>query len=950
MPSTSGWARTVLVALFLPILPLAAQAPSAPVADASVVATAPLDAALPFDPAVRRGTLENGLRYYVRRNARPEQRAELRLVVHAGSVLEDDAQRGLAHFAEHMAFNGTARFAKQEIVRYLESVGTRFGADLNAYTSFDETVYELTVPTDSAGVLQQGLEILAEWAHAVTFDSVEVERERPVVIEEWRLGQGAAARLRDRQFPVLFAGSSYAERLPIGTPESLRSFRHEDLRRFYRDWYRPDLMAVIAVGDFDPDSVEHLVRRTFGAIPAREGPPRLTTPVPPGDSTRFAIASDPEATSTTVSVLWLHEPDSVRTIADYRRRLVHALYGSMLDARLAEIAQRPDAPFLGASSSYGSLVPARNAYLLGAAATDTGIVPALDAILAEAMRVARHGFTEGELERAKRDLLRRAELAYAEREKTSSGAYAVAYVTAFLSGDPVTDAAVDLALHQRLLPTVELAEVNALAPEWTATDDRVVLVSAPAREDVTLPTAAELEAVFDRVAHADLGPWEDVIADGPLVRTPPEPGRIVAESVDEATGVHEWRLSNGTRVLLKPTTFKDDEVLFRGWSPGGTSLVPDSLLVSASFAATVVQLGGIGDFDLPRLEKALAGTAASVSPAIGTLEESLSGVASPRDLETMFQLAYLYFTAPRADSAAFASLRQRLLPYLQNRSRSPESAFADTLQMTLANGHPRSRPLTPAMLDELRLDDAIRIYRERFASASDFTFALVGRFDLDSVRPLVERWIGGLPSSGTTERWRDVGIRPPDGVVRKVVRRGGEPKASTQLVLTGPAEYSLEEQTVMSALGEVLNIRLRDALREELGGTYGASVSAALQREPYGAYSVSIGFGSAPERVDELTAIVFAQLDSLARVPPSDEEIATVKTIMRRARETTMRQNGFWIGQIAAYDRAGWPLALVLEGEQRIAGITPDRLLAAARRYLDKARYVQVTLLPEGDS
>jgi zinc protease len=905
--------------------------------------------ALPFDPSVRRGTLDNGLTYFVRANRRPEQRAELRLVVKAGSILEDSTQLGLAHVVEHMAFNGTRSFEKQEIVRYLESVGTRFGADLNAYTSFDETVYELTVPVDSAGILERGLEILAEWAHAVTFDSAEVERERPVVLEEWRVGQGAGARIRAIQFPVLFAGSLYADRLPIGTERSLRTFTHADLVRFYRDWYRPELMAVVAVGDFDADSVVSLVRQAFESLPARTGPERFVAEVPGVDSTRFTIATDPEATGTSVNVLWMHPPDSVHTEQDYRRRLLHALYGNMLDARFGEIAQRPGAPFLGASNSYGSLVPARHAYALGASVSDTGVVIGLEALLVEAERVARHGFTRGEMERAKAGIMRSVELAFAEREKTSSGVFTSAYVSAFLDGEPVTDVATDLELHQRLLPGITMDELNALARHWTRTDDRVVLVTAPRRTDVTIPGVDELRAAFVRVQRTEIEPWDDVVSESPLIAAIPGPGRVAGERVHEGTGITEWTLSNGARVLLKPTDFRDDEIHFRAWSPGGASLVPDSLVISASFATSIVLLGGLGEFDLPQLEKALAGTAASVSPAIGPLEESMGGSAASRDLELMFQLAHLYFTAPREDSSAYVSLRQRLMPILENRGRSPESAFSDTLQVTLAQGHPRSRPLTPSRLDELDMDAALRIYRDRFSSAGDFTFALVGSFEVDSVRPLIEQWIASLPDDGRRESARDVGVRPPEGVVRKVVRRGSEPRATTQIVITGPAEYSQEHQLELSALGELLNIRLREALREDLGGTYGAGVNTGLQREPYEAFSVAIGFGSAPERVDELTDVVFAHLDSLRSVPPSEDEVATVRTMMLRSRETALRQNGFWLSQIAFYDRVGLPFQGILEGDARIRALTPERVQAAAKRYLSNPDYVQVTLLPETD-
>jgi len=907
-----------------------------------------LEAPVPLDPKVTAGTLANGLRYYIRVNREPARRAELRLVVNAGSVLEDEDQRGLAHFVEHMAFNGTKNFAKQELVDYLESIGMRFGPDLNAYTSFDETVYLLQVPTDSAGPLEMGFRILADWAHQQVFDSVEVEKERGVVIEEWRLGRGAASRMRDKQLPVLFSGSRYAERLPIGDRKVLETFSHEALRRFYRDWYRPDLMAVVAVGDFDAMHVEALIRRYFAGIPPARSPrPRPVYGVPGHDETLVAIATDPEATGSGVAVYYKQPVRERRDLAAYRQALVERLYNAMFNQRLFELTQQPEPPFILGSSGQGRFIRSSEVYLLNASVQDGGILRGLEALLTEAERVARFGFTESELERTKRELLRGLEQAYAEREKTESDVYAARYVQHFLTGDPAPGIAFEYQQAQRLLPTIRLDEVNALARTWLSDRNRVVLANAPEKPGIEVPTAEQLLAVFDSVRAARLAAYEDVVADAPLVPRVPRPAAIVSESTIPEIGVTEWVLANGVRVVLKPTDFKADEVVFRAFSPGGASLASDEDFISALFSVQAVPAGGLGSFGLVELQKVLAGKAVSVSPLVSQLEEGLAGGASPKDLETLFQLVYLYFTAPRADTTAFTALKTRFLAALANRSANPLAAFEDTIQVTLSQGHFRARPLTPAVLEELDLGRAMAFYQDRFADASDFTFVFVGSFDLDRMRPLVSTYLGGLPAIGRHETWRDVGIAPPSGVIRKVVRKGIEEQAQTQIIFTGPFEYTPKNVHVLRSLGDVLDIRLREVLREDLGGTYGVNVSASAARDPQPRYSFQIGFGSAPDRAEELTGVVFAHLDSLAAAGPTVEELQKVREMQRRERETALRQNGYWLNALVTRYREGRDPRDILGGERMIDALDAAAIRDAARRYLRRDNYVQVMLLPE---
>lgn len=903
---------------------------------------------LPVDPAVRVGRLANGLTYYVRENREPRERAELRLVVDAGSVLEDPDQRGLAHLVEHMAFNGTRSFPEHALTDYLESTGMRFGPDVNAYTGFDETVYTLTLPTDTPGVLETGVRILREWAHDVTFDPEEVRRERGVVMEEWRLGQGAAARLRDAHFPVLFRGSLYAERLPIGTRESLEGFTYDALVRFYREWYRPGLMAVVAVGDFDAAEVERLVRERFADLPASPGgEPRPLHPVPGHEEALFSVVADPEATRATVAVYHKLPRAPRGTVEAYRAGIVESIYLGMLNDRLYERTQEPDAPYLSASASSGALVRSADLHALSAAVKDDGVERGLEALLTEAERAARHGFTPSEMEREKERLLRLWEKVYAEREQVHSGQYAAEFVAHFLSGEGIPDVETEFELHRRFLPEVTLEEVNRVARERIREGSRVVLIGLPEKEGVRAPEESALAAVFDSVQRGEVAAYDDRVSDAPLVSVPPTPGRIVAEREIPELDVREWTLSNGAKVVVKATDFKDDEFLFAATSPGGLSLAPDSLYVPAMTATGVVHTAGVGDLDLVELGKRLSGKLVGVGAGVGELREGFTGGGSPRDVETLFQLVYLYFTAPRTDSSAFLAYQERAQASLRNRGASPEAAFGDTLRLALTQDHPRTRPIGSETFDRMDLHRSLAFYRDRFADAGDFTFYFVGSLDPDRLRPLVETWLGGLPSTGREESWRDVGVRYPQGVVRKTVRRGVEPKGRTQLVFTGPFGFTAENLAAVNAMAEVLQLRLRDVLREDLGGTYGAGVSASASRDPVSTYSVGVGFGADPERLEELTGVVFAQIDSLKAHGPTAEEMRKVREAARREHQTSLRDNAFWLSQLLWYGKHGWDPRAILAEEERAEALTAEAVRDAARRYLDTSRYVQVSLVPE---
>lgn len=903
---------------------------------------------VPIDARITTGQLGNGLRYWIRENSEPKNRAELRLVVRAGSVLEDGDQQGLAHLVEHLAFNGSEHFPRQALVDFMESIGMRFGPDLNAFTGFDETVYQLMIPTDSREIIEKSFLILEDWAHGLTFDPRAVEKERGIVIEEWRLGQGAAERMRAMQFPVLFRGSRYAERMPIGTMESIEKFDDKDLKRFYHTWYRPDLMAVIAVGDFDRGRILDLVKKHYAGIRRAEGTPaRPDYPVPDHKDLLFAVATDKEQTNSSVAIYHKLPVADQSTVESYRQMLVERLFNAMLNDRFAEIAQKPGAAFLGAASSKGRLVGSKDIFALSALVPEGGIARAVQALHAEGERVARFGFTETELERKKSEMLRAFERAFTERATEDSGDLAEEFTRSFLQGEPTPGIAWEYEAHKRFMPGITLAEINRLAREWMTGPNRVVMVNAPEKAGVAVPTGEELAAVIESVKTEELAAYKDMTTDKPLLAALPEPGSIVSTRTRPGIGVTEWTLSNGARIVLKPTNFKEDEILMRAMSPGGISLATDENLIPANTAEQVVSSGGLGAFSALDLEKKLAGKAVFVRPTIGELDEGLAGSASPRDAETLFQMIYLEFTAPRPDPAVFEVMKAQLKAVLENRTKSPEVVFSDKLRTTMQRDQPRFRPMTVDELPNMDLEKSFAFYRDRFADASDFTFVFVGNLNLDAIKPLVCRYLASLPSLRRPETWKDWRVPPPEGVVKRTVEMGVESKSLTAVVFSGAFEYNLKNRDAIEGASQVLENRLRKLLREKLSGTYSVSVEPSVSKIPREEFRVGIQLGADPNRIDELSRAIFEEIGRLQRAGPGKGEVEEVRKAESRDYETSSRQNGWWLSQLTERYKLGEDPAEVLRIPDAIAHITKEAVREAARKYFNTERYVQVTLYPE---
>jgi zinc protease len=911
---------------------------------AAAVQHASGDPITPLDPEIKVGHLANGLTYYVMKHGKPEQRASLWLAVNAGSVLEDDDQRGLAHFVEHMAFNGTKRFPKQDIVDFIEKVGMEFGADVNAYTSFDQTVYQLTVPTDDAKALAKGVDILRDWAGDITFDPTEVDKERGVVLEEWRLGRGAAARIEDKQWPVVFAGSKYAERLVIGLPDIIKTAKRDTLYRFYKDWYRPDNMAVIAVGDFDPVQLEKELQQKFGDLqnPAHERP-RITIAVPHDQPTAVTVATDPELPATQVTIYDKLDHRSEATKGDFRRFLVEGLYHQMLGARFSELAEEPEAPFLFAGSTTGSFVRASDLFTRQAEAKEGKAREALAAVVKEIVRVDKYGFGAGELDRARRQVLSQTERDALEADKVPDTDLADEITRNFFTGEQMGGRAVELAYTREMLPTITLAELNHLAQAWGSDKGRVIAMSGPASSQ--LPREQEVRQIFAAAQTAPVEPWRDTGGDQPLLAHAPKPGSIVTETHDAKVDATVWTLSNGAKVVVKPTPFKNDEILFDGWQPGGTSLLSDADFAQVRFFGLVSSMG-VGELDPIALEKVLAGKVADVSAGYSELADIVGGTTRPSDLETMLQLAYLRMTAPHKDARAFAAWQRDQLEFVKHRAVTPEGQFWDAMTAIETSNHPRHRPGTEAQLAQVDADKALAVFRSQFSEFGGFTFVFVGNVDPKTLRPLVETYLASLPSTGKRPHWKDIGVTWAKGPVEKTIVAGTEPKSFVSLTSIAPDRWSLDGERDAEVLTKVLEIRLREILREDMGGVYGVTVNAALSKEPTQRREFEVMFGCDPQNVDKLKQAVFTELAQLAKEGVGESYLAKVREQLRREHETNLKDNQWWVQAIHEAYWSGEDFTAVTDANAEIARTTSANVQAAAKRFFDPKHYVLGVMKP----
>jgi zinc protease len=917
---------------------------------AILVAQAPINLqdALPFDSAVKIATLPNGLKYYIRVNNRPVQRVSMRLAVKAGSMMEADDQRGLAHLIEHMAFNGSTHFKPGEVFAYFESVGARLGPHVNAYTSFDETVYMLDLPSDKPEILQKAMLALSDYAGGLTLSPEEIDKERPVVIEEWRLGLGAGSRIRDKQFPLLFYKSRYAERLPIGSPDVIRNAPPTRLKSFYDTWYRPERMALIVVGDVAADAMESAIKSNFGPLtdraPAAPLPDRT---VPIHKELLVSVVSDTELTSSNVTIERKRPRESEDKGVDYRRDLVQRVLEHVINERFDELDRRRDSKLLSGGVGGGTLSRDVATFSMGARVEDGRIEDGVTTLVQEANRVREFGLSWSEVDRAKQWMLAFYERANAERDKTESGSYAEEYVRHFLNGEPSPGVAFEYRLVKQVLPTITDAEVSAMAKSLLSDDSRVILATSPQKPGIKIPTEAELQTALVNASLMRVTPWVDAASTHTLMEHPPEAGAISNRRSIEDLGITVVRFANGVEAWLKPTDFKNDQVLFGMTASGGASLAPPSDFVEATMADDFASLSGVGSLSALDLQKALTGKLASARPFIGLSSHGINGSAAPAQLETALQLLYEEFTAPRDDPDAFPLMQRQLEAAVANRGRAPRQVFGEKLAQINSGNHYTAQPLTAERVAALDRSKMVGFYKQLFANAADFTFFMVGAFKVEDVVPKLAQYVGSLPSTGQrTSQFKDVGLHFPSSNETAKVEAGREPQGQTVIsFFADPSPDPVEQEHLVEAT-TVLQIALRDILREELGQTY--NVSAGLQQPlpQRGGGRIEVRFGAAPENLDSMTKRVLAEISRLQTEGPSADLTNRAKESARRGYETALKQNDYWLGRLETIHMYGRDPHEILTRSQRIDTVTPQVLQDVFKKYFPADRSTIVTLVP----
>lgn len=906
---------------------------------------------IPIDPNVKVGTLPNGLTYYIRNNGKPEDKVELRLAVNAGSIMETDRQLGLAHFMEHMNFNGTKNFQKNDLVDYLQSIGVKFGADLNAYTSFDETVYILPIPSDDPEKLEKGFQIIEDWAHNTTLSEEAIDGERGVVLEELRLRLGADERMQRETLPKMMYGSKYADRLPIGTKENLENFSYDDVRDYYNTWYRPELMAVVAVGDLDVATMEQKIKDHFGKIPAtKNGKKRESYQLPNHDETLIAIASDKEAAFSRVNIMYKDRKNAEPslTIQDYREGLIRNLFSQLINNRLGELSNSPNPPFVFGFSYYGgTYARTKNAYQSIAQTSAEGQLEGLKAILMENERVKRYGFQQGELDRAKKSIIARLEKSYNDRDKLESGRIVGQYVSNYLDKTPIPGIEWQFETTKNLLDGITIKEVSQLINAFIHDDNRVITLTGPEKEGLDQVTEAQVLALIKEVENAQIEAYEDEEVRKTLVEKLPPAGSIAATTENSALGTKTMTLSNGAKVTIKKTDFKNDEVLFSAYSPGGTSLYSDEEFVATSFANGGLAQAGIGGLSLTDMGKFMSGKIANATPFITNAAETFRGSAAPKDLEVLFQMVHLYFTDLNKDKEAYNSFISKQKSFLGNLMASPNFYFQSQVSDRRQEGNPRYTGFpSPEKYDAADYDLAYKKYQERYADAGDFHFFFVGNVDEEQVAAFAKAYLASLPGLGSNENFIPTKFREKDAYDKFVVNRGADPKSSVSIAWREEVTYDADTEMAVKALGEVLTIKLVEKLREEEGGVYGVGARGSLSKITFSDMDFSISFPCGPENVEKLKKAALAEVEKIKKDGVTPEDLAKVKETYLVQHKEQIKTNGFWLSNLVSINQEDRDDNYILGFEKAVEKLTAQDIKNAANRFLDENYFLSI-LMPE---
>ena len=904
---------------------------------------------IPTDPNVRIGKLENGLTYYIRHNELPENRADFYIAQKVGSILEEDNQRGLAHFLEHMCFNGTTNFPGKAMINWLESIGVRFGENLNAYTSIEETVYNIdNVPVNRDGIVDSCLLILHDWANDLTLAEAEIDNERGVIHEEWRTGQGAMMRMYEQALPKAMEGSKYGHRLPIGTIEVIDNFPYQALRDYYEAWYRPDQQGIVVVGDVDVDKVEAKIKELFSPIqmPAN-APERKYEPVPDNKEPIITIAKDKEQPSTMIYIWHKHPatPNEAKGNIGYLvQNYLFSMISSMMHARLEELRQAANPPFIQAASGDSDFLLAKTteAFVGMAVSKDDGIPTALAALVREIERARKFGFTSSEYARAKADYLRALESAYNERDKMKNNEYVQEYVRHFIDNEPIPGIENEYAIMNQLAPNIPVEAINQILPQLISDENIVINIFGPDKEGMVYPTEAEILDILKKTKAEEITAYVDQVSDEPLLKETPKAGKIV-KTEEGPFGSTALTLSNGVRVVVKNTDFKADEIRMGAFSPGGTSLFGTNEVLQVQMLNSVAGLGGLGNFSNVDLEKVLAGKKVGISASVNGLTERLNGHCSPKDLETLMQLVYLSFTAPRMDETAFESFKQRMKASLANQEANPMTAFSDTLQKEMYGNHPMAMRVKSDMIDQIDYNRIMEMYKDRFKEAGDFTFLFVGNINLEEAKPLIETYLGGLPTINRKENFKDIEMNIQKGVHKNVFEKQLEtPKATVLSIISGECELNPKNSLLMTMLSQTMDMVYIETIREKEGASYGVSTAGQMNMYPKSEAIFQIYFDTDPAKREKMEQIVMSELQKVAQEGPRPEHLAKVKEFLLKKHIENMKENGYWLNQLNEYYFCN--IDFNTNYEKLVNEITVEDVKNFTKALLDQGNIIEVTM------
>ena len=904
---------------------------------------------IPTDPNVRIGKLENGLTYYIRHNELPEDRADFYIAQKVGSILEEENQRGLAHFLEHMCFNGTTNFPGKGIINWLETIGVRFGENLNAYTSIDETVYNINnVPVIRDGIVDSCLLILHDWANDLTLAEAEIDNERGVIHEEWRTGQGAMMRMYEQALPKAFEGSKYGHRLPIGTIEVIDNFPYQALRDYYETWYRPDQQGIVVVGDIDVDKVEAKIKELFSPIqmPAN-APERKYEQVPDNKEPIITIAKDKEQPSTMIYIWHKHPatPNEAKGNIGYLvQNYMFSMISSMMHARLEELRQSANPPFIQAASGDSDFLLAKTteAFVGMAVSKDDGIPTALSTLVREIERARKFGFTASEYARAKADYLLMLESAYKERDKMKNNQYVQEYIRHFIDNEPIPGIETEYALMNQLAPNIPVEAINSILPQLIKDENIVINIFGPDKEGMVYPTEAEILDILNKTKAEEITAYVDKVSDEPLMKEAPKAGKIV-KAEEGPFGSTALTLSNGVRVVLKTTDFKADEIRMRAFSPGGTSVFGTKEALQLKMLNSVAGLGGLGNFSNVDLEKVLAGKKATIGASVSGLSEGLNGSCSPKDLETLLQLTYLSFTAPRMDEEAFESFKQRTKASLANQEANPMTALTDTLQMEMYGDHPLAGRVKAEMIDQLDYNRIMEMYKDRFKEAGDFTFLFVGNINLEEAKPLIETYLGGLPTINRKENYQDIQLNIRKGTHKNLFEKQMEtPKATVLNIISGNCEYNLKNDLLMTMLSQTMSMVYLETVREKEGASYGVSAFGQLSRGIKDEALFQIYFDTDPAKREKMEQIVMSELQKVAQEGPRPEHLAKVKEFLLKKHIEDAKENSYWLGQLNNY--YWYKTDMNTDYEKLVNDLTAEDVKNFTKALLDQGNIIEITM------